>query len=160
MNISISLSGDKQLVAQFEDIGDALKDFRPVWIRTRQKVYNAIRENFASEGGASGQWAALTPAYAKVKQQRWGNKPILQASGRYYKSVTQLGGEGIYEEGPQEMTIGTNVPYAGFHQRGTGKMPARPIEFTPAQIESFQEPAQLYVRQLAQNARLKSLRGG
>jgi hypothetical protein len=38
---------------------------------------------------------------------------------------------------PHEMTGGTDIRYAGFHQRGTSRMPRRTL-FDPAQIRREQ----------------------
>ncbi len=156
MNVSIEIQGDKELISAFESIEDGLKDLRKgkTWQRVRQAFYRIQKEQFGSEGGtgASGKWKPLTPKYAKVKQRKYGNKPINQATGRLYKSLTQAGGESTFEEQATTMTIGSNTPYAGYVQK------ARPIiDLTPDQEKKLLEPVERYVRQLAANVKLKSI---
>lgn len=55
----------------------------------------------------------------------------LVLSGRLKKSLTERGGEHIYAATNLRAVFGTAVPWAGWHQSGTKKMPRRrPIEFT------------------------------
>ncbi len=162
MKVTVEVTGAKELTAAFDYVQDGVADLRKgkAWLRVRQEFYKIQKEHFAAEGnGKTGKFAALSPAYKKVKQAKYGNAPILQASKRLYKSLTSGGGEAIIEEGPQEMVLGTSVPYAGYHQSGTGKMPARPpIDLTDEHEKRLTEPVNLYLRQLASNARLRSLR--
>lgn len=51
--------------------------------------------------------------------------PLLKLSGRLEKSLTRPGGESILKFGMTNAIFGTSVPYAGFTQNGTSKMPAR-----------------------------------
>jgi len=85
-----------------------------------------MKEQFDTEGGRAHQWAALSPGYAAQKELRYPGKPILQASGALMKSLTHepFGVEGATAT---EMVLGTDIPYAIFHQLGTKGMPARPV---------------------------------
>lgn len=141
--VSFSVPNAQRITLAFAGMAKDLKDWRPVWrylIRTGIKPWlfgnhsfgkgDWTEGQFESEGkiGAHGAWAPLTPAYAEAKYKKWGNQPILIASGRLYQSL-------FYAEGqlqPLSMTFGTDVPYALFHQTGyrsrSGRMvPARRI---------------------------------
>lgn len=52
----------------------------------------------------------------------------LRRTDALHNSVTTRGGaHGIYIEEPQELTLGTDLKYAGIHQRGGGRIPQRKI---------------------------------
>ena len=83
-------------------------------------------EKFASEAG--GTWRPLAPSTQRERARKgYGPAhPILEQTGRLAASV--MGGEGhVRRETPMSITLGTEVPYAVFHQRGTQHMPARMV---------------------------------
>lgn len=162
MNVNVSVEGQRELIAAFEKVQDGVADLRKlnIWLKVRQAFYRVIKGQFADEGsGRSGKWQELSSPYKEIKAKKYGNKPILQATGRLYRGMT--GGSGTYvEEKATEMTVGTKVPYAGHHQKGTRKMPARPIvDLTDEQEQQVLEPIKFGLKQLASNARLRDLRG-
>lgn len=156
MNISIDISGEKEVIAHLEHIKEGVGDLRKgAWTRVRQAFNRIEKRQFEGEGvGESGKWAPLTPRYAKVKQAKWGNLPINQASQRLFKSLTTRNADSVVEEKADELTLGTSVPYAGYVQK------RRPvIDLTATDKEELLEPVVLLLRQLADNSRLRSLRG-
>lgn len=125
---------------------DSLSDLRPVWPNVIREFYLIEAEQFQSEGaaGASGKWAALSNVYAKYKQVAHPDKPILRADDELFESLTNPEAAGaILRPDEQELTIGTSVPYAAFHQRGTRRMPARPpISLAESQKRRIQKAIQ------------------
>jgi phage gpG-like protein len=91
------------------------------------------KELFDSEGssGAHGAWEG--------KQERKGNEgtPILQLSGDLMRSLTEADDpHHMFFVTPTGMGMGTDLPYAEDHQRGTERMPQRRIvDFTPQNRE-------------------------
>lgn len=85
-----------------------------------------MKEQFDSEGGRAHKWAPLSPGYAAQKELRYPGKPILQASGALMRSLTHepFGVEGATAT---EMVLGTDIPYAIFHQLGIPLVPRRPV---------------------------------
>lgn len=165
MNVSIQIEGGNELRAAFKTVEAGLLDLRKLgtWDTVATEFRKIEKEIFGSEGaqGASGKWEPLSVPYAARKTKKWGSVPILQASGRLYKSLTQRGGpDAVYETAPQEMTIGTKVPYAGYHQTGTNRMQQRkPVDLTDAHVDRLAKSISQKVRQLAANARLQELKG-
>lgn len=157
MKFSIDVTGERELIASFDKIEKGITDFRKeaVWVRVRQEFNRIEKEHFGAEGnGKSGKWASLSSPYREIKAKKWGT-PILQRTKRLYKSLTQKTGDSVVEEKDLELTLGTSVPYGGYHQKGTKKMPARPpIDMTEEQAKRLVEPIKKHLRQLAQNARL------
>ena len=161
----IEIVGLNDLLAKFKGVEEGMLDFRQLgaWKAVASEFRKVEAEQFASEGsrGESGAWKPLTPKYAAIKSRKWGNKPILQASGKGYQSLTQEGAEGsVYEESAQELTLGTTLKHMKPHQTGTSKMPARPpIDLTRDQKQRLMKPVQDKLKQLIANAKLRDLRG-
>lgn len=84
----------------------------------------AIAVNFldGKEAGG-GAWAPRKRNYP------W---PTLIKTGHLMRSATTEQEPGHIEHiGDREMSTGTSVAYAGFHEYGTERMPARPFEAVP-----------------------------
>lgn len=83
------------------------------------------REQFASEGraGASGQWRELSAAYARRKALERGGLRILERTGAMARALTSLRDVEVTDN-----KIIFHLPKpAGFHQRGTARMPQRKV---------------------------------
>jgi phage gpG-like protein len=84
----------------------------------------------------------------------------LHASGKLYRALSGTSPDSVFEKQPQEMAIGTSLPYGKYHQTGTSRMPRRaPIDFTDEQKERLVEPIKKKLRQLIANAKLTTRRG-
>lgn len=160
MKLGVDVQGVPQTVKALESVREGIHDFRGVtWLRVRQQFFKTEREIFESEGGASraGKWAALSSPYKEIKQRKYGNKPILQASGKMYREFT--GNPAGVEEKADELTLKFSQP-AGWHKSGTSRMPKRdPVDLTDAQKDQLLDPVRLRIRQLIDNAKLRDLRG-
>lgn len=104
------------------------QDLRPAWdvVLTWWAARNAT--NFRNKGKRwKTPWAALAEATV-ADRVRAGYPPhdTLIREGRLRDSLIKRP-LGIERLRPHELTAGTAVPYAVFHQRGTKKMPARPL---------------------------------
>lgn len=156
--IRVDVQGEERVIATLRGIEQGITDFRKdqVWVRVRQEFNRIEKEHFAAEGnGRSGKWAALSSPYDAIKAKKYGT-PILQRTKRLYKSLTQKTSDSVVEEQDLELTLGTSVPYATYHQKGTKRMPARPpVDLTDEQKDRLIEPIRKHLRQLAQNARLR-----
>ena len=114
-----------------------------------------VTEQFASEGRAGGTpWAALAPSTAR---RRRGGMSLLNLTGALLASLSDAGAPGHVEETDgQTLTLGSRLPYAIYHQTGTGAgygqtllpghtkgqrgMPMRPlIVLTPARSDQWTE---------------------
>jgi phage gpG-like protein len=124
---------------------DSLSDFRPIWPNVIQEFYLIETEQFESEGAAGGErWTPLSPIYSEYKEQVYPGQKILQAECDLRASLTDLEAAGaILQPREDELIIGTSIPYAKAHQRGTSRMPARPpINFSEAQKRRLQKAIQ------------------
>jgi phage gpG-like protein len=164
VKVTVEVQGINDLVARFDQVRRGTEDFRQLgtWDWVQSEFYKVLKAQFGSEGaaGRSGKWKELSPKYKVWKQRKYGSLPILQLTGRLYRSLTSQGGDAVVEKSAQEMTLGTRVPYAGYHQSGTGRMSARKvIDFSPEQEKQLKRPIQEKLKQLIANARLRDERG-
>lgn len=130
IRFSAEVLGVEVLNRGFNRIEEHISDFRNIWPRVAQEFYTIEVQQFQSQGahGASGRWAALSPAYAKYKAIAFPGQPILRATTGLFESMTSPDAlDSIFRMDAQEMTIGTQREGATAHQRGSGRMPARPI---------------------------------
>jgi len=127
--MKIGLTGQDALNAAITALGGSLRDFRPVWPKVSLIFDRMERDQFVGQGvGPAGVWAPLRPAYAKWKAVKFPGKPILFATGDLVRSLTSpFDSNAIFDMTPESLERGSTIPYAVFHQQGTGRMPARPV---------------------------------
>lgn len=127
----------KQAEAMFDGLLSGLEDLSPAWPQVERIVMDMEREQFKTEGGYGGEkWEPLNKTYAEYKQMRYGNKPILQATGVLMGSLTTKGQGHYYASGPNFVEVGTTVPYGAYHQRGhesPTRLPKRTVVPVPNQ---------------------------
>jgi len=95
--------------------GQLLNDIGGYMLRTTQQ------ERFGKESDPDGRkWKPLSPGYKRIKDMLRPGRPILEFDGKLKGSLK------VVIEGDQ-VSVGTDVEYGVKHQRGFGKMPARPF---------------------------------
>jgi phage gpG-like protein len=108
----------------------------------RKTFKSSIKENFDTEGAASGaKWAPL--AASTIRQRLaagFSAGPILNRTGRLRReSLRAVDDFSISEQGSR-ITITFPTPYAIFQNNGTKNIPARPfLRFSPAQTEKLRK---------------------
>jgi phage gpG-like protein len=132
IRFTVDVDGTAEFDRAFNRVEHHIADLTPVWAEVKQQVFEIEQDQFQSGGakGASGKWAELSPKCEEVKIRKYGTFAVIAgpliATERLYRSLSRETEDTVYIAEPQEMTIGTSVPYAGYHQKGTSKMPARP----------------------------------
>jgi phage gpG-like protein len=126
----IRLTGTVEGVAQLDRalgmIVAAAEDFSTAFEALGDEFLLIEQEQFLAEG--YGDWPALKPSYLARKQRLYGNQTILRATDRLFESLTIRGAaDNVWRIEQQQAEFGTSTPYAIWHQRGTGFMPARPV---------------------------------
>lgn len=112
---------------------DRSADLRPVWGDVNANVVQpAMDQRFRSAGAHHGsKWAPLSPAGVRSRLRRGGNRGGISRplwdTGRLRASWVKNGPESLTVMKPLSYERGTMVPYARFHQEGTGRLPARPM---------------------------------
>lgn len=118
----------KELNVLFSLIKIRLSTFYPVFIKQRTYLGTAFFKNAQFGGAPSGGWRPEKPGPWSAAQ---GLPAYLYRTGRLMESLAALRGQNS-DIGTHEATLGTDVPYAKFHQYGTENMPARTLIFEPA----------------------------
>lgn len=129
LRFTAEIAGDIQLDRAFNRITEEIKDFRNFWPGVIRTFYEIEVEQFESEGskGASGKWTPLSLAYKVFKEREFSGQKILRATNELYESLTGPDALGsVLRPERDELVIGSAVPYALAHQKGTARMPARP----------------------------------
>ena len=142
--IGFEVTGIDAVKVGMAGIVEKLSDLTPYWREIfAPKYYAMVQDLFATGGRArggggkfkGGAWAALSPKYRIWKKKFYPGQPILVRKGILRNSLhwygTGPGYGGIFEPRPTMVTVGTGVPYAGYHQYGTKRMPARSFLPTP-----------------------------
>lgn len=144
---SFLIDGVPEFDRAFNRIEQIITDFRSIWPNVAKEFYAIEVGQFGSEGakGASGKWAALSPAYAKYKAKAFPGQPILRATESLFDSLTSPDAlASIFRIDRDEMVLGTSHEGAIYHQRGAGKMPKRPpISLTTEDKRRMQKAIQL-----------------
>lgn len=167
MKVEVTIEGTEELLRAFGKVQRGIVDLRQLgtWDAVAAVFYKIVYGQFASEGadGKSGSWKKLSPKYEAAKFRKWGQVPILQASGRLWRSLTQKGAkDSVYAAKAMELTIGSSVEYGGYHQsrKPRTRLPRRPpLDFTEDHEKQLAKPIQQKLRQLIENARLADTRG-
>jgi phage gpG-like protein len=123
-------------------------DLRPVWEELAGRFASVEGRQFRSEGRyGSGGWAPLSADYAEWKHAHYPGKPILERTGRLVASLTRRPFP-VEVITPASMTIGSDVDYGEFHQRGGGRLPQRrPVELPESERRAWVNRIQRYIVQ-------------
>ena len=108
-------------------IRKAVRDFSPFFRSVlRPLVLEKLEKIFATED--DGSWARLSPRYARLKRNRYGSLPILQATGALKRSYLQVGAaNNISIIRKRSFRHGTDLEYARFHERRSRGVPIRAV---------------------------------
>jgi phage gpG-like protein len=112
----------KALAQRLNRWGDAVEDARPAFERMIPRLREGEGQIFNSQGSAIGHpWPKAAEPDRKVNPQ------LLVATGALRRSLEGKTSESVQHATSTELQFSTLVPYAGFHQHGTSRMPARPM---------------------------------
>jgi len=133
VRLNISLAGDVQIDRELLRMRNAVVDARPAFEKIALMISQFTVKHFASEGGggaggrwSSGHWAPLSPPYRAWKAEHFPGQPILVRTGALRRDLTNSP-MGVQTITSDTMTVGTDIPYAAFHQQGTPRMPRRRV---------------------------------
>lgn len=155
MSDLVRVSGDDEAERRIQALALHLSDLRNFWPLVVPVFTSWMRRQFDSEGEFGGQrWQALAPATVDRKRALGQRLSILQATGQ----LKQAASKPQRRATPRSLvlTIDDSGPAHGpilqYHQKGTDRMPARPLVFgsplpTEAQAE-LQAVADRYVHGL------------
>lgn len=133
VDFTFEVMGDAQILRSFSRLADEVKDWTPAWGMIRDDFKEIEQRQFDTQGHyGSGGWKVLSKKYERWKEKHYPGRGIMVRTGVLRESL--IGGDQfVYRPEPLQMTIGTQVPYAVYHQKGGPVMPKRPlIELTKA----------------------------
>lgn len=124
VTIQIETIGDERFVRGFNRFLDEIKDFSPVFELLWDDFTEINKKNFDRQGTPE-RWKPLSEDYAAWKAKVRPGRPILVFDGNLRASLTGLSPDTIKKIGKTEAEFGTTLPYAPYHQRGSGRLPRR-----------------------------------
>lgn len=134
--------GDKHLIGTMTAWAARASNPIPAFEAMHEYVLDVEQELFDTEGasGANGPWDK------RIDDRKDPGHPLLQASGRLMRSLTQKGSEHVWMVTPRGFAFGTNVDYAQALQTGTEFMEPRPvIDLTLANRQALVEILHLFI---------------
>jgi hypothetical protein len=110
----MSVPGVEPVRVKLQGFTTAIGDFTPFWRDyAAPLLFDRAQRNIETRGGfAPYAWAPLSPGYAAWKAKRFPSQGLMRRTDRVSKTHAEMG---------------TSVPYAMHHQRGTRRMPQRVI---------------------------------
>lgn len=138
VKISLEQFGDVQLSRELLRFRDRGQDMSPAFEEAAVLFLEFEDQQFARQGavGGRGKWPALNPRYAAWKRRKGYDRRILHRTLRLRSSLTFAGHpDHVRRIRPDELFVGTSVPYAGAHQNPRkGRLPRRrPVDLTERQ---------------------------
>lgn len=122
--LQTQVTGAKEAEFRLRHYGRRLEDWSPLWNDFAEAF--AKREAIWFDRQGEGSWADLSDPYAEWKAKVRPGKPKLVFDGDMRASLTSVG-HVILGQSKTMLSLGTTDPKAKFHQKGTSKMPARPV---------------------------------
>lgn len=111
--LKISIQGQEELERKLTLLTGAL-DTVAILDEAGAVLFQRIKRRFLDQEDPDGQ--AWIPSKASRKRSGGGT---LYDTGRLFHSIQ------LYADGENSRAIGTNVPYAGYHNFGTSRLPRR-----------------------------------
>lgn len=118
---SFDEEGMASMIKNTEGMSTRVKDLRPIWPIIRDdfsKRMNTLYMVRAGNVGGAGRWAELKDSYAKRKLREGFRSTILVRTGNLLESLMIPNHpDFVYRPRRQSLTLGTTIPYAGYHFR-------------------------------------------
>lgn len=131
--ITWDVRGEEEVSGIFDEWASRLRDARPAFNDMANVMLEEQRKWWryhGKYGGGSG-WAPRKEPYRSWMKRNYPQRPILRGPDRKGHKGLQLRNQltrrpfGIEKITSESMTIGTDLPYAKYHQEGTGRFPKR-----------------------------------
>jgi hypothetical protein len=122
-----SIRGERRLFEAIDKLTELVSDQRKRGWQKNVDVRLDFERRYLDTEGAGG-FAPLNEGYAAAKEAAVGFLPILQYSGRMYRSLTEEGAPNfVREEEANSLKVGSSDPKARAHHEGKGRLPVREV---------------------------------
>lgn len=123
----MNVRGERKLFDAIDRLTEVISDQRERgWQENVDVRLDYQRRHMDSE--AAGGWTPLNDEYRLRKIEEVGAVPILQYSGRMYRSLTEEDAPNfVREEDADSLKVGTSDPKARRHHEGRGRLPVREV---------------------------------
>jgi phage gpG-like protein len=127
VRVNLEIDGVSMYNRAFSAYGREVDDMREPLGQVADVILESVREQFATEGahGLGEKWHPLEPGYEAWKEQHYPGRSILVRTGELVTQAIDKRRTTTIE--PRRLVYEIDSDYAGYHQRGTEHMPARPI---------------------------------
>lgn len=132
--ITIQVGGLTPTKRRLVTWGASITDLAPAWELVGEDLLHDFLWQITSEGGTYGRsskWAPLAPATVKEREKLYpgfGAHPIMWREGTLLYSLAQRGAPGnVFDVSPTSLRVGSEIPYAKYHQTGNLRMPRRQL---------------------------------
>lgn len=124
MRLLFDVYGEEEAAYELLRFADRMLDIRPALTKVAADAREQTAQRFEDEGPG---WAPLAESTLARKAALGQPSAILQAEGDLLRSLTALGGDHVEVVADDSLLMATRDPKADYHQKGTSRMPARPI---------------------------------
>lgn len=129
--LTVTVEGLPNLFGKLGFMGDWAK--KPIGKDNATLIRESFNAHAMRQWDSRGQhmgtrWRKLSPAYAKRKAKTHPGKPLMIRSTNLVKSLAdKRNPRAIFRHNGKSLTLGSRVPYAIYHQKGTARLPRRPL---------------------------------
>ncbi len=147
MSIRIEIVGAERVLAGFAHVAEGMTRLAPLFERYGEEFYREEVSLFAAA-----PWTPLSEGYQERKSVAFPDKPILRATDRLFKSLTEQDAEGnIHRVSDQGAEFGSSVFYGIIHHEGIAPQPERRL-LAELQMEKYDSLAAEYMMEIAEAA--------
>lgn len=142
--VEVSADGVSDAARAVGGPADRTDNLRPAFDRVRLLFAEAEQQRFETRG--LGHWAPILPSTQLRKLEKGQDPRVLRATGSLFRSLTQpSAGGSVFETSRYEVTLGTSVEHAKYHQGGRGREDRPVILVTERMRREFVEALQQHV---------------
>lgn len=126
IKVQLVTTGIKKTLRRLKGISERAKDLRPVWPKVADDWARMNAVTFQRDGASPGwgRWKPISPEWAARKAREGFDSMILRRTGTLRNSlINRSDGNFLFRPTRTGVTLGTLVPYSGFH--GEGREPVR-----------------------------------
>lgn len=140
----IDAKGVQRTAKHMNDVAKRAGNVKAASSKIRTVYRKAEERQFQSRG--SGSWPALKESTRESKARHNYDPRLMRATNALYRALTSPRAAGqVDERKPDEFRFGTDLPYAGYHDRGKGVPLRKLIDLKPAERQDINEALEDFI---------------